>query len=746
MPSGVIYHQKLMQMSLSIPEPSTFKYITDRWEDHVANTLDPVERLIYRSNLLGQDWRITNTGGGNTSTKLEEKDRLTGERVSVLWIKGSGGDLRTATRKNFASLYQDRLLALQQLYNSESPRGVKSAAEDAMVAAYGHCVFNLNTRAPSIDTPLHSFIPFSHVDHTHPVACIALATAADGPALTREIYGTDVIWVDWQRPGFELGLKLQAVCAEYPEAKGVLLGGHGLINWAESDKACYHLSLALAERAEIFLADRGAGTYAFGGVRHKALNRAARKSVLVDILPWLRGRVSQHRCFIATLELDPQVVDFVNSTDAPRLAELGTSCPDHFLRTKIKPLYVEWDSRQGDVDALKVALDTGLEQYRKDYAAYYASHRHADSPPIRTVEPTVTLIPGIGLIAWGKSKSESRVTAEFYRAAIGVMQGAEAVSTYTALPRQEAFDIEYWSLEEAKLRRMPQGKEFAGQVVAIFGAGSGIGRETAVRMAAAGANIVAIDLNETAAKEVSDTILQSVGAGIGVAGTGVSGCGSAIGLGCDITERTAVCKVMETTILAYGGLDHVIITAGMFPGADATGVVPDASWDKTFAVNVKGPYIVASEAANIWEAQELRGSLVLTGSVNGVVPKSGSMAYDTSKSALNHLVRELAVAYAPLIRVNGIAPATVIAGSSMFGRARVVNSLRKYSLPCSSSESTNTLRERLADFYAGRTLTGQRVTAKDQAEAAMLLASSRLGKTTGQILTVDGGLKGAFLR
>ena len=325
---------KTNKMSLSVPESPVFKYITDRWEDHVANTLDPVERLIYRSNLLGQDWRITNTGGGNTSTKLKEKDPLTGEWVSVMWIKGSGGDLRTATRKNFASLYQDQLLALQQLYANESSRGVKSAAEDAMVAAYKHCVFNLNTRAPSIDTPLHSFVPFSHVDHSHPVACIALATAADGPALTHEIYGTDVIWVDWQRPGFELGLKLQAVCADFPEAKGVLLGGHGLINWADSDKACYHLSLALADRAEVFLADRGAGTYAFGGARHKPLNEAARTSVLVDVLPWLRGKVSQHKRCIATLELDPQVVDFVNSEDAPRLAELGTSCPDHFLRTK----------------------------------------------------------------------------------------------------------------------------------------------------------------------------------------------------------------------------------------------------------------------------------------------------------------------------------------------------------------------------------------------------------------------------
>ncbi|MXY07826.1 MAG: bifunctional rhamnulose-1-phosphate aldolase/short-chain dehydrogenase [Rhodothermaceae bacterium] len=733
-------------MSLSVPESPVFKYITDRWEDQVANTLDPVERLVYRSNLLGQDWRITNTGGGNTSTKLKEKDPLTGESVSVLWIKGSGGDLRTATRKYFASLYQDRLLALQQLYASKSSRGIKSEAEDAMVAAYRHCVFNLNTRAPSIDTPLHSFVPYSHVDHTHPVACIALATAADGPALTHEIYETDVIWVDWQRPGFELGLELQAVCAEYPEAKGVLLGGHGLINWAESDKACYHLSLALADRAEIFLADRGAGTYAFGGVRHKPLSESTRTSVLVGVLPWLRGKVSQHKRCIATLELDPQVVDFVNSADAPRLAELGTSCPDHFLRTKIKPLYVEWDPEQGEVDALKAALATGLEQYRKDYAAYYAACRHPDSPPIRTVEPTVTLIPGIGLIAWGKSKSESRVTAEFYRAAIGVMQGAEVASTYTALPRQEAFDIEYWSLEEAKLRRMPQEKGFEGQVVIIFGAGSGIGRETAVRMAAEGANIVVVDLNESAAEEVSDSILQSVGMGIGVAGTGVSGCGNAIGLGCDITERTSVRKVMETAIVAYGGLDHVIITAGMFPGADATGAVPDAAWDRTFAVNVKGSYIVASEAAKIWEAQQLRGSLVLTGSVNGVVPKSGSMAYDTSKSALNHLVRELAVAYAPLIRVNGIAPATVIAGSSMFGRARVIDSLRKYGLPCSSSESTDTLRERLADFYAERTLTEQRVTAKDQAEAAILLASRKLGKTTGQILNVDGGLEGAFLR
>ncbi|MEX0748125.1 MAG: bifunctional rhamnulose-1-phosphate aldolase/short-chain dehydrogenase, partial [Rhodothermales bacterium] len=436
----------------------------DLWDDSHAEGLDPVELLVYRSNLLGSDWRITNTGGGNTSAKLLEVDPLTDEEVEVLWVKGSGGDLRTARKEHFASLYQARLLALQEKYGRFVERGPKTPAEDEMVGLYSHASFNLNGRAPSIDTPLHAFIPFAHVDHMHPISVIALATAKDGPALTKKVYGDEVVWLNWQRPGFELGLELQRVCAEFPEAKGAVLGGHGLINWAEDGRECYRLTLRLINQAEEYLArfDRGLDT--FGGDLHADLDESERRAVLVEILPWLRGRLSRSKRVVATVESSPDVLQFVNSEKAVDLAELGTSCPDHFLRTKIKPLYARWDAATESVARLKEKLAAGIEQYERDYAAYYESCRRPGSPPMRGGEPTVILIPGLGMIGWGKSKSESRVTAEFYRCAIGVMRGAESVSRYTALPRQEAFDIEYWALEEAKLRRMPPEKELARRV------------------------------------------------------------------------------------------------------------------------------------------------------------------------------------------------------------------------------------------------------------------------------------------
>ncbi|HEX7070700.1 MAG TPA: bifunctional rhamnulose-1-phosphate aldolase/short-chain dehydrogenase, partial [Rhodothermales bacterium] len=457
-----------------------FTPLEDRWDDSVADALDPVGRLVYRSNLLGADWRITNTGGGNTSSKLPGRDPLTGETVEVLWVKGSGGDLRTAGKELFASLYQSRLLALQETYARMDNRGPKSPAEDAMVAMYPHCTFNLNPRAASIDTPLHSFVPYRHVDHTHPVSCIAIDTAADGPELTRRIYDDEVIWVDWQRPGFELGLLLQEVCRRHPGARGVILGGHGLINWADDDRECYRLSLRLIDQAARYLAEH-APVEDFGGTRCTALPDPEADDVLFTILPWLRGRVGQSQRFVATVERDPSVLDFINSNDAEALSELGTSCPDHFLRTKIKPLWVDWDPASGDVADLKARLERGLEAYRADYEAYYRENRESDSPAMRDPNPTVFLIPGVGLVAWGKTKSESRVTAEFYKAAIEVMRGAQAVSRYTALPRKEAFDIEYWALEEAKLRRMPTEKELSRQIAVVVGGGSGIGKEVCGR-------------------------------------------------------------------------------------------------------------------------------------------------------------------------------------------------------------------------------------------------------------------------
>jgi rhamnulose-1-phosphate aldolase/alcohol dehydrogenase len=673
-------------------------------------------------------------------------DPLTGEEVDVLWVKGSGGDLRTSTRDNFASLYMDKLLSLQEIYDTAEVKGVKTEIEDKMVSMYPHTTFNLNPRASSIDTPLHGFIPARHVDHMHPISAIAIAASKDQEQLTREVYGDEVGWVPWQRPGFDLGLVMGEMAGKNPQLKGLVMGQHGLINWADDDKECYELTLTLIEKAAEFIAARDKGADTFGGAKYQSLLEAEREALLIQLLPTLRGLVSQQKRFIGTVHITNSVLEFVNSHDASRLAEIGTSCPDHFLRTKIKPLYVDWNPQKEDFAALLDKLETGLAGYREDYAAYYEACKHPNSPAMRDTNPTVILIPGLGLIAWGKNKSESRVTAEFYSLAIEVMRAAEAISQYQGLPRQEAFDIEYWLLEEAKLQRMPPEKELARNVVIVVGAGSGIGKATAHRVAQEGAHVVCVDLNEEAAQETAAELTKKYGMGIGVAGTGVSACGPAIGLGADITNRESVQNMLNQVVLAYGGIDNIIVTAGVFVPPTKDGRITDPQWDMTFAVNVKGGYLIADEARKIWEAQGLSGTLVLTTSVNAAVAKKGSVAYDTSKAAANHLVRELAIELAPLVRVNGLAPATVVEGSSMFPRDRVISSLVKYEINFDESEDTDALRDKLANFYAQRTLTKSPITLADQAEAAYLLTSSKLSKTTGQIISVDGGLHEAFLR
>ncbi|MBX3010390.1 MAG: bifunctional rhamnulose-1-phosphate aldolase/short-chain dehydrogenase [Caldilineaceae bacterium] len=723
-----------------------FTHVHYQWDDAHAAQLDPVARLVYRSNLLGNDQRVTNTGGGNTSSKIKLADPLTGEEVEVLWVKGSGGDLRTSKRDNFASLYMEKLNRLRTIYEMAAVKGVKTPIEDEMVGKYPHTVYNLNPRASSIDTPLHAFIPHPIVDHTHPNAVIAIAASKDGKELTPEIFGDDLGWVDWQRPGFDLGLVMGAIAAAEPKLKGLVMGGHGLINWADDDKSCYDLSLAIIEKAARYIESRDKGAQTFGGQKYAPLADDAKEALLVEVLPKLRGMVSQQSKFIGTVQADATILEFVNSHDAARLAELGTSCPDHFLRTKIKPLYVDWNPQAETVEALLKKLESGLVQYRQDYAAYYAACKHPDSPAMRDPNPTVILIPGVGMIAWGKNKSESRVTAEFYNCAVAVMRGAEAISEYVALPKQEAFDIEYWLLEEAKLRRMPPDKEFARNVVVVIGAGSGIGKAVAHRMAKEGAHIVCADLSAAAAQATADELTAKYGVGIGVAGTGISACGPAIGVAVDVTNRASIQAMFKQVLLAYGGIDNVVITAGIFIAPDNSGHIPDERWDTTFAVNVKGAYLVADEARPIWVAQQLPGSLVITTSVNGAVAKKGSVAYDTSKAAANHLVRELAVELAPLVRVNGVAPATVVAGSAMFPRDRVISSLAKYDIAYTDDEDTEALRNRLAQFYAQRTLTKLPILPEDQAEAAYLFLSNAFAKTTGQIVNVDGGLVEAYLR
>jgi rhamnulose-1-phosphate aldolase/alcohol dehydrogenase len=727
-----------------------YQYVNYLWDDAVASRLDPVERLVYRSNLLGSDQRITNTGGGNTSAKILEVDPLTGQKVEVLWVKGSGGDLRTSKRDNFSSLYQVKLLELQKLYAGEPEKGPKTPAEDRMVGMYSHATFNLNPRPSSIDTPLHAFIPFKHVDHMHPNAAIAVAAAKNSERLTKEIYGDEVIWTPWLRPGFELGLALQRIVAEHPHAKGVILGQHGLINWANDDKECYELTLGLIEKAanhiEAKYAANGGDAKAFGGPKYQALDEARRRETFAAILPWLRGQISQQKRFIGTVQHDDKILRFVNSIDAARLADLGTSCPDHFLRTKIKPLYIDWNPQGEDVEALKTKLQSGLNQYRQDYAAYCQRCKRPNSPAMRDPNPTVILIPGLGMVAWGKDKSESRVTAEFYNCAVEVMRGAEAIDEYIALPQQEAFDIEYWLLEEAKLQRMPAEKELARQIIVVIGAGSGIGKEVAHRIVKDGAHAVCVDLNKEAAESTAKEITDRYGLGIGVAGTGLSNCGPAIGLSGNITDRASVRAMLNDAVLAYGGFDSIAVTAGIFIPPDTTGHIPDDKWALTFSINVTGSYLVADEAAKTWKEQGLRGNLVLTTSANAVVAKKGSVAYDTSKAAANHLTRELAIELAPLVRVNAVAPATVVQGSAMFPRERVIASLAKYQIPYSEEEPTEVLTQKLAQFYADRTLTRSPITPADQAEAFYLLLTNRLSKTTGQVIAVDGGLHEAFLR
>ena len=728
----------------------TLQFVHNLWNDADAAKLTGVDRLVYRSNQLGADQRITNTGGGNTSSKLMERDPLTGESVEVLWVKGSGGDLRTSTRENFSSLYQQRLIGLQKSYAARADNGLKSAAEDDMVGAYNHTTFNLNPRASSIDTPLHSFIPGKFVDHMHPNAIIAIAASARCEELTREVFGGEMAYVPWMRPGFELGLAMQEICRKQPAVKAIMMGQHGFISWDDDDHGCYLRTLEMIERASAYIeakyAAKGGDTTAFGGSRYQTLPVEQRHALLAGVLPWLRGQVSQQRRFVGTVQDDDKILRFVNSADAPRLAELGTSCPDHFLRTKIKPLYVDWNPQTEDAAALRTKLKAGIEQYRKDYAAYYTACKHANSPAMRDPNPTVVLIPGVGMIAWGKDKSESRVTAEFYNCAVEVMRGAEAIDRYTALPQQEAFDIEYWLLEEAKLKRMPAEKELARQIIVVVGAGSGIGRETALRLSREGAHIVCVDMKAEAAEATAKEITDKLGHGIGVAGSGISNCGPALGLACNITDRASIRAMLDQVALAYGGFDSICVTAGVFWPSDTSGHIPDDKWAFTFNVNVTGSYLVGDEAARTWKDQGLRGSLVLTTSANAVVAKKGSVAYDCSKAAANHLVRELAMELSPLVRVNGVAPATVVQGSAMFPRDRVVGSLAKYNIAYTEDEPTESLVKKLAQFYADRTLTKAPITPADQAEAYFLLVSNRLSKTTGQVITVDGGLHEAFLR
>jgi rhamnose utilization protein RhaD (predicted bifunctional aldolase and dehydrogenase)/NAD(P)-dependent dehydrogenase (short-subunit alcohol dehydrogenase family) len=731
---------------------TSLRYIEDRWDDQVARGLDQPELLRYRSNLLGSDLRITNFGGGNTSSKIQQTDPLSGKQEEVLWIKGSGGDLGSIKLSGLAALYSEKLHGLEHKY-----RGAEF--EDEMVDMYPLCAFGKSTVAASIDTPLHGFLPFPHIDHLHPDWGIALAASANGSEKMEEfnrLYDHRLIWVPWQRPGFELAMMLRRAVQESPNCDGVVLGGHGLFTWGNTQQECYENTISIIDQLGQFVVDHvdKKGATLFGGPCYQALDN--RRDLALDIFPFLRGRVSGARRLIGNFSDLPEVLRFVNSADGQALAHLGTSCPDHFIRTKVRPLFVPWRPAE-NVQGLREQIESALKNYRKEYAEYYNSFAQPDSPAMRDANPTVVLIPGIGMFGFGKSKTEARLTGEFYVNAIHVMEGATSLDTgktpatlpqagtaaptsaftvhanYVALPPSEAFRIEYWALEEAKIRRQPPEKELSRHVVLIVGGGSGIGREAALLAAERGAHVVVADRDHEAAKKVAEEA------------KGFAGKEGGLSVAVDIRRRDVIRQSLRELVAAYGGLDVLINTAALFPSSK-DGQISDEQWGVTLDINVTSNYLLADEAARILKDQNLDASVVLTSSANAVVPKRGSEAYDVSKAALSHLVRELAISLAPKIRVNGISPATVIKGSTMFPRDRVIMALKKYEIAYSDAASDEELRTLLGEFYARRTLTHRPIDPKDCAEAILFLAGPKSPCTTGHIVPVDGGLTEAFLR
>ena len=738
-----------------MPETVTIetKFLRNLWADDEATSLarQPLELLRYRSNLLGADLRITNFGGGNTSSKIELPDPLTGAPVRVLAVKGSGGDLRSISASGFALLHLDKLEALIPRYRGE-------ANEDEMVGLYPLCAFGGNRVAASIDTPLHAFLPFDHVDHLHPDWAIALAASANGREKLDEFnrqYGRRIAWVPWQRPGFELALMLRQAIAGHPECDGIVLGSHGLFTWGDTPRDCYVNSIRTIDQMGEFVDDHArVRGLRFGGATATAT--VDRESTVAAILPRLRGSLSSERRVIAHFERSDEALEFANSAWADELCRLGTSCPDHFLRTRISPMFVPWDADRDGIAGLEPRIGQRLASYREAYAAYYTGHAQPDSPPLRGSNPSVVVIPALGVIGFGKDKREARITTEFFVNAIHVMAGANALEdqetrlgpppqarraeqardftsfhNYVALPRSEAFRIEYWALEEAKLRRMPPERELSRKIALVVGGGSGIGREVALEIARRGGHVVVADQNVAAAESTcADTRT-------------LSSPEMAMAAALDLSARDSIATALRATVLEFGGVDIIVNTAAVYP---TPGGATESTWDRTLHINVTGNHVLADEAARILRAQNLPASIVLTSSANAIVPKSGSEPYDVSKAAINHLIRELAVGLGPLVRVNGIAPATVVAGSSMFPRDRVISSLKKYDIAFQNDEPTEALRAKLAEFYAQRTITRRPILPEDCARAICWLAGDLSAKTTGHIIPVDGGLPEAFLR
>ena len=689
-------------MSNSVTVPSL-------WDDTKAANLDEPGLLLYRSNLLGADLRITNFGGGNTSAKVLAKDPLTGESVTVLWVKGSGGDIGSMKLDGFATLYMDKLDSLKGLYKTLDQ-------EDAMVHALNHCIFDLNPRAPSIDTCLHGYVPYAHVDHVHSDAVIAIAASEDSERLTKEIFGDEMGYLPWQRPGIDLGIKLGEMAKKNPQFVGVVLGSHGLFTWGRTAKECYDTTLRIINKAAVGL-ERTREKPTFKGAKVQSLSDAERRAVALRLLPEIRGRISKHERKIGHFVDSPEVMEFVNSHMLEELAPLGTSCPDHFLRTKIRPLIVPHD-------ADSASLDTLIEGYRADYAAYYERCKHPDSPKLRDPNAVIYLVPRVGMMSFAKDKATARIAAEFYVNAINVMRGASGVSSYKGLPEQEAFNIEYWLLEEAKLARMPKPKSLAGRVAFITGGAGGIGSAIASKMLSEGACVVLADIDQASLDEVTAGFAKTYGRD------------NVRGVKMDVTSEAAVMAAMEETAFAFGGVDIVVNNAGITISAPVEETTLDL-WNKNQAVMGAGYFLVGREGYKLLKRQNLGGSMIFICSKNAVAASPGASAYCAVKAAELHLARCMALEGAPFgIRVNVVNPDAVLRGSKIWqGPWR---QQRAASLKITEDE--------LEEHYRKRSLLQRSVYPEDIAEGVYFFASDLSNKSTGNFLNVDAGNAASFTR
>ncbi|MFV0383865.1 bifunctional rhamnulose-1-phosphate aldolase/short-chain dehydrogenase [Paracoccus sp. (in: a-proteobacteria)] len=687
------------------------------WDEARAAVMSESEKLLYRSNLLGSDKRVTNYGGGNTSAKVMETDPLTGDQVEVLWVKGSGGDIGSMKIDGFSTLYMDKLRALKGKYRGPSH-------EDEMVGYLPHCTFGLNPRAASIDTPLHAYVPRAHVDHVHSDAIIAIAASENSRALTSEIFGDDIGWLPWKRPGYELGLWLEKFATENPQARGAVLESHGLFTWGDTAEDCYRTTLEVINKAAAWLEEKTAGKPAFGGERHPALPPEQRREVAARLMPAIRGLISSDRHKLGHFDDQPAVLEFVGSNMLRALAPLGTSCPDHFLRTKIRPLVVDFDPANPDPDATIASLGDAIAAYRDDYAAYYERCKHADSPALRDPNAVIYLIPGVGMISFALDKPTARISAEFYVNAINVMRWASLAGTYRGLPEQEAFDIEYWLLEEAKLQRMPKPKSLAGRVALVTGGAGGIGAATAERFLREGACVMLADIDPAALDRAQEGLASRHGRDV------------VRSVQMNVTDEAQVIAAFAGLAVEFGGIDILVSNAGIASSAPVEDTTLDL-WNRNMDILSTGYFLVSRSAFRMLRAQDIGGSVIFVASKNGLAASPNASAYCTAKAAEIHLARCLALEGAAAgIRVNVVNPDAVLRGSRIWEGEWLDQRAATY----------GTDKQGLEEMYRQRSMLKRSVLPEDIAEGAYFFASDLSAKSTGNILNVDAGNVQSFTR